>query len=271
MSAESSLVLSDAMRRLIALSEPLWGGEAEVFRAYWDSPKRSLDTDRLWLRRQTYKEYWDGFHPALMRVNHMTETCANDLPIHDCAEWLEIMHEEFEHYEHFVEAYRACTTDLGDIQPESLKQGGNWDENRALIDARARHRQAHGKLGGWAQLFTEGGHCTLFAEGMKLKGRGGRDDAIATACGLVYEDEFEHMLLGLLNLDQARPNDAEWQALGECVQEQLRCRILMRNAQFSHPLSDARIAEIFAGRAEPVRFDYARAASLAKGTQPIGG
>ena len=33
----------------------------------------------------------------------------------------------------------------------------------------------------------------------------------------------------------------------------------MRNAQFNYPLSEARIREIFAGRIEPVAFDYERA------------
>jgi hypothetical protein len=41
--------------------------------------------------------------------------------------------------------------------------------------------------------------------------------------------------------------------------EILKLRLYMRNAQFSHPLSDARMAEIIAGKIEPIAFDYARA------------
>ena len=33
----------------------------------------------------------------------------------------------------------------------------------------------------------------------------------------------------------------------------------MRNAQFSYPLAEERIQEIFSGRIAPVAFDYARA------------
>jgi hypothetical protein len=33
----------------------------------------------------------------------------------------------------------------------------------------------------------------------------------------------------------------------------------MRNAQFSHPLTDQRIAEIVAGEIDPIAFDYERA------------
>ena len=43
------------------------------------------------------------------------------------------------------------------------------------------------------------------------------------------------------------------------VQEGKRYRIHMRNAQFGLPLSEARIAAIFRGDIEPVRFDYQRA------------
>jgi len=39
----------------------------------------------------------------------------------------------------------------------------------------------------------------------------------------------------------------------------LKLRLTMRNAQFSHPLTDKRIAEIVAGQIEPVAFDYDRA------------
>ena len=37
-------------------------------------------------------------------------------------------------------------------------------------------------------------------------------------------------------------------------------RIRMRNAQFSHPLTDARIEAIRGGDIEPITFDFAKAA-----------
>ncbi len=45
-----------------------------------------------------------------------------------------------------------------------------------------------------AHLFTEGGYCALFREGMKLGGRGGVDDAIAAACAEIHDEEFDHMM-----------------------------------------------------------------------------
>ena len=41
--------------------------------------------------------------------------------------------------------------------------------------------------------------------------------------------------------------------------EQLRLRVHMRNAEFSYPLEEERVAAIFANEIEPEKFDYARA------------
>lgn len=35
--------------RLVEANAPLWGGEAEVFRAYWGGPGRTDATDRAWI------------------------------------------------------------------------------------------------------------------------------------------------------------------------------------------------------------------------------
>jgi hypothetical protein len=94
---------------------------------------------------------------------------------------------------------------------------------------------------------------------MRLKGRGGADDAIARACALVYDDEFEHMLKGIAGLDSEGLAPAQWKLLGTLAVDQMRLRFPMRNAQFAKPVPDARIAELAAGRAAPVAFDYRRA------------
>ena len=51
------MALSDRLTRLIDVSAPLWAGEAEVVRTYWDSPVRNHDSELLWLRRQCSKEF----------------------------------------------------------------------------------------------------------------------------------------------------------------------------------------------------------------------
>ena len=82
---------------------------------------------------------------------------------------------------------------------------------------------------------------------------------IAEACSKVYEDEFGHMLEGILGLDKEGWSVSELELMGKLVVEQLRLRVHMRNAEFSYPLGEERVAAIFANEIEPEKFDYARA------------
>jgi hypothetical protein len=118
-------------------------------------------------------------------------------------------------------------------------------------------------LGERACKFTEGGYCTLFSEGMKLSanpgGHEGRDGIIAEACAKVYDDEFGHMLRGIVGLDREGLSREDWAAFERISIEQMKSRILMRNDQFGKPLSDKRVKEIYAGEVTPIAFDYAQA------------
>ena len=51
-------MMNSSLRRVIATAAPLWAGEAELVRTYWSAPKRSAETDLLWLKRQCFKEFW---------------------------------------------------------------------------------------------------------------------------------------------------------------------------------------------------------------------
>ena len=55
---QTSTIVSDKLRDLIDAAAPLWAGEAEVFRVYWDWPRRSRESDRKWLAHQCGKEVW---------------------------------------------------------------------------------------------------------------------------------------------------------------------------------------------------------------------
>jgi hypothetical protein len=58
----------------------------------------------------------------------------------------------------------------------------------------------------------------------------------------------------------ARPRKPQrWDELIDVTCQTPKLRLTMRNAQFSHPLTDKRIAEIVAGQIEPIAFDYERA------------
>ena len=51
------MALNENLTKLIPLSAPLWAGEAEVVKTYWDPPIRAEETDLLWLRRQCLKKF----------------------------------------------------------------------------------------------------------------------------------------------------------------------------------------------------------------------
>jgi hypothetical protein len=260
--------ISPQLRNLIEALAPLWAGEAEVVRSYWSSPVRTRDTDLRWLRYQCRKEFWDSFADEqkglylepLDRLRAAFPKIDSEIDRHEILDIAEMFFAEFSHYVAFADAYDAIRGEDGaKMNPHALREAGDLPENAELARIRAEHRRKHDVLGLRACEITEGGYCALFSEGMKLAGRGGTDELIASACRAVHDDEFVHMLRGILNLDEESLQPADWELLSEMTREQMQARIRMRNAQFSNPLSEERIREIFAGRITPVAFDYERA------------
>ena len=269
------MALSAELQRLIEVSAPLWAGEAEVVRTYWTSPVRTLETDLLWIRRQCSKEFNGSgigeyknmgvFMGPLMELQEVfpkIDTGGPDsISRHYVLDLIETLKDEYEHFCLFSDAYdRIKPDDVPSMNPHEL---ATWDEDVALTALRHGHIAEHGKLGIRASRFTEGGYCTLFREGMRAKDIGGAFDAanrlIAAACTTIFEDEFGHMLEGIAGLDQEGWSADEFKLMEELVIDQLQHRVRMRNAEFSMPLSDDRVQEIFAGKIAPEPFDYAAA------------
>lgn len=263
--------LTRNLRGLIDLSAPLWAGEAEVVRTYWDSPVRTRETDLLWLRRQCSKEFngtgigeyrnlgvFMGPITELGEIFERIDAGPGGVDRRYALDLIEMLHDEFEHYVHFADVYDAIRgPDTPPLNPHEIE---TWEEDAELTRTRHRHIAEHGPLGVRASRFTEGGYCTLFREGMRLEGRGGVDDMIARACAKVYDDEFGHMLAGIVGLDEEGWTDEQFALMGELVREQLRLRVRMRNAEFSYPLSEDRVQAIFAGDIAPEPFDFRHAA-----------
>jgi hypothetical protein len=256
---------SKKLRELIALNAPLWAGEAEVVRTYWTWDKRSRETDRQWLAYQCFKELYGSsvgygaglFMEPLKKLEAMYPKLDTEVDRHEILDLAEGLYSEFAHYVAFADAYDAMR-EPGEPKLEPAALTG-WPGDDRLGALRHQHRQEHGKLGWRAGQFTEGGYCTLFAEGMKLAGNGGRDALIAAACAKVYEDEFDHMLKGVIGLDDESLTEADWTLLGDLTTAQLKLRIRMRNEQFGGPLREERIAAIERGEIEPLAFDWERA------------
>jgi hypothetical protein len=268
---EFAMPVSQNLRRLIDANAPLWAGEAEIVRTYWTSPGRTRETDKLWLKYQCWKEYVGvAMVPGgALEANRLT-LLTNILPKlvdqlditvdrHDLRDELEKHYVEYTHYCLFADVYDSL------LEPGEPRINGNqvtvWPEEDELAKFRANIRRGRGKLMR-ATGFTEGGYCTLYSEGAKLKGRPGVDGRIATACQRVFDDEFGHMMYGVVGMEMEDLTAGDWAELTDVTCHILRLRLRMRNAQFSHPVSDARIKEIVAGKIEPIAFDYARAESF---------
>jgi len=246
--------------RLIEANGRMWAGEAEIFGSYFRSNSRTAQSDSIWLARQCYKELIDG---VANRLNTLTLQHLDDLDVASNASMAlsdEGVVAELRHYVAFAAAYRLSLTECGNAADiHGGRIGADWPENAALQAHRAEHIRRYGNLGKRAQAFTEGGYCTLYSTGMALAIGSPLDQAIANACGEVMDDEWEHMLEGIAGLAQAPLAPADWEVLETLTVEQGRLRIRMRNAQFGHPLPEARVRELEAGAAAPLPFDFARA------------
>lgn len=263
------MAISQNLRKLIEVNAPLWAGEAEIIRTYWTSPVRTRATDKLWLERQCWKEYAglgdsEGETMGMVsdlevKLKRMVPRLDVDLDRHDLYELLEKVFVEYRHYTLFADIYDTM------LDPGESKLNANklepWPEEVALASRRVAVKKSNPKLGWRATDFTEGGYCTMYSEGAKLKGRPGLDGQIGRACQRVYDDEYGHMMHGIVGIDDAGLAKSDWDELTQLTLEQLRLRILMRNAQFSHPLSKERINDILAGKIEPIKFDFAKAES----------
>jgi hypothetical protein len=244
------------LQALVAACAPLWAGEAEIVRTYWDSPRRTRRTDLRWIARQCHKELCDGVLSGLRRFETTLERSADAAGRRLALESFADLHDELAHYGVFADLYDALRgTDAPPLTLASLRDDWAWPENDVLMRLRAEHRRAHGVLGARAEVLTEGGCATLFAEGMRRRGRGGADDLIAEACRRVHDDEMRHMLHGAAGLDASGLGSAEWTLLTEMTTSQLRLRIRMRDAQFDHPVDTARRRALEAGAAAPLPVD----------------
>lgn len=269
------MALSSELQRLIDVSAPLWAGEAEVVRTYWTSPVRDMETDLLWIRRQCSKEFNGSgigeyknmgvFMGPLMELQEVFPNIdtggPNSISRHYVLDLIETLKDEYEHFCLFSDAYdRIKPDDVPSMNPHEL---ATWDEDVSLTSLRHSHIAEHGKLGIRASRFTEGGYCTLFREGMRAKDISDEfalaNGLIASACTTIFEDEFGHMLEGIAGLDSEGWSADEFKLMEELVVDQLQHRVRMRNAEFSFPLTEERVQEVFAGKIEPEPFDYAAA------------
>jgi hypothetical protein len=255
------MAINSNLKRLVDLAAPYWAGEAEVVWSYFQSPRRTKETDLIWLRRQCFKEIWGSgvgdkkkglFLGPVTYLNEVFPKIDKEVDRHEVLGTIDGLRAEFFHYCLFADIYDSLSDEK--LNPEKL---AGWEADNELARIRYDYREKRGKLGYFAVRFTEGGYCSMYTAGMRLAGGGELNDRIADACRHVYDDEIGHMRDGFVGLAKQDLVPAEWDEIADMTRKILLQRIHMRNEQFSHPLSDERIRAIDAGKIEPVVFDYA--------------
>ena len=176
--------MNDRLRELIEASAPLWAGEAEVVRTYFDSPSRTAETDRVWLKRQCFKEFYGSgygepehgmlvewgreiiaLRPELDKADSTGTSCWNSSrPTTPSI------------------TITACSPTYTTLSaPPAIRR---WRRSCARTGTKERRsttyrrdiRKTHGELGQSAFDFTEGGYCTLYSR----KGRSSPGAAAST-------------------------------------------------------------------------------------------
>jgi len=254
------MAVNENLRRLVDLSAPYWAGEAEVAWSYFQSPRRSKKSDLTWLARQCYKELWGSgvgdkkkglFLGPLDQLRKAYPKIDRGVGRHEVLEVIDGLRAEFYHYCLFADIHDYLSG--GTLDPRRVK---SWPADDELARMRYGYRAKRGRLGYFAVRFTEGGYCSLYSTGMRLKGTGELNDRIAAACEGVYNDEIGHMRDGFIGLSREKLTRSQWDEIGEMTRRILLQRSHMRNEQFGFPVAEKRIREIEAGRIEPMRFDY---------------
>lgn len=254
------MAVSEHLRRLVDLAAPFWAGEAEVVWTYFQSPKRTVETDLLWLKRQCFKEIWGSgvgdrakglFQGPAAYLNDVFGDIDRSVGRHDVLDVIDDLRTEFFHYCLFADIHDFLSA--GKLTPHDLE---GWQADDELARIRYNYREKRGRAGDFAVRFTEGGYCSMYSTGRRLAGSGELSDRIAKACGHVYTDEIGHMRDGFIRLSQSEQTAEQWDEMADMVRRILSQRLRMRNEQFSFPVSDARLEGIDGGDIEPMAFDY---------------
>lgn len=252
------MTVDESLKRLIDLAERYWAGEAEIVWTYFESAARATSTDRLWLRRQCYKEIWGSgigdkdtglFQSQAAFLDEVFPRIDRGIDRHAVLEAIDALRSEFAHYCLFADIHDSLGGPA--LDPSQLT---GWDADDELARLRYECRDRLGQRGDAAVRFTEGGCGSMYLAGMRLAGRGGLDDRIARACEQVYRREIEHMRAGIVELPLGELSPDEQSEISAAIRRILLQRLCMRNEQFGHPVPAERIRAIDAGEIGTVEF-----------------
>jgi hypothetical protein len=228
-------------------------GEAEIGRRTFAAPRpraRHLD----WLRFQVAREARNVEELASHHVCRLAEAVDDTLPREALVERLTEDYQEARHYAMLAYLYEG----LGGapVRWKALREESRtapWYDTARREHARWDDFRREGRtLELAAALFTRGGGGSLFYGFIGLRG-GDYEMLLAEAAKIILRDELEHGasegrddLVGLL---RAR---GDVDVACAVIAEMSVIRLEMRNAQFSHVLSDAELKSLAAGGLRPL-------------------
>ena len=232
--------------QLIAVAKPFWDAEAEITQRFFGG-RPSREAYIRHLRSAVYKELnptigygaTDGYANALhMEFCDIVDGFRNLGAVTDRREMLaslKMMTEEFEHYVVLAEVLEYI---LG--RPLTEDDVGQLPEDRKLNDMRRGYVQSGDPCLVAAMGLTEGGGASTFREGAKLSG-GEIEDRLAAAMNIIHTDEKDHYEGAAAAAAEAVQNWADLKRMKSAIREVSVQRVIMRNEQFDHQLSEKEV------------------------------
>ena len=246
----------DLANEINEMGRRFWAGEAEICHQFWDV-SRSDEEQARWLRLQVFKEMYGsgltGNPSGLIRafLEELTDGVGKAETKAQRDEFersLRVLREEYNHFKLFADVLEMVT---GQPVGHDKLKGWQTKEDRKLQEVRQEIRKAEGHLGELSIMFTEGGGSAFFLVGRAIGGNP-TNDAIAKACATVFADELEHGEHGALDLVRALDSEEEWAKARDLIIRICQQRLRMRADMFGLPVDEERIAEITAGKIEPL-------------------
>lgn len=231
------------MRVLVDSVAPLWAGEAEITRSYFEGDGRSPESDLFWLRAQAFKEtrHLRDLPAEIQREYRETGSVA----VHPDGEGAgKILREEMKHYRLLADLIEKL-----DGSPVVIDALGGLEEDRKLQALRARYREQGGELARATVTFTEGGGGSMYSVLSSL-GESELDRGIAAAFREIHADEVIHGPMQVFRIARRARSDQDWARCREMAVAICRQRLRMRSEMFGWPLSELRLHEIESGKIE---------------------
>ncbi len=242
--------------RMSQLGRWFWAGEAEIARRFFDQAVDPADHIR-WLQHQCYRElHGPGFlKREASKISWLTHQVAEGMPAAEeqgsrlkFERDLFALAEEFNHFRLFADILEGITGTAVLMMDISASE---FPEAKKLELLREMLRSTEPLVTDIAYSYAEGGGAGIFYAGSKLSGSN-LLDAIASACGRVYEDEVPHGEHGAHMATQHLDSQADWSRAMEILIEVCQQRLRMRYEMFGLEIDEARITAITNGNIEPI-------------------